>query len=64
MHILDNEISAEYKLAIETNQVNFKLVTSYDHRRNITEKKQYNSQLNSQLYKNIDLNKLFFINIR
>ena len=38
MHILNNEISTEYKLAFEKNEVNFKLVSPYDHRCNIAEK--------------------------
>ena len=38
MNILDNEISAEYKLAIEKNEVNFQLVPPHDHIRNISEK--------------------------
>ena len=38
MHILDNEISAEYKLAVEKNEVNFQLVSPHDHRLNIVEK--------------------------
>ena len=38
MHILDNEMSAEYKLAIEKNEVNFQLVPPHDHRWNIVEK--------------------------
>ena len=38
MHILDNEISAEYKLTIEQNEVNFQLVPPHDDRRNIAEK--------------------------
>ena len=35
---MDNEISAEYKRAIEENEVNFQLVPPHDHRRNIAEK--------------------------
>ena len=38
MHILDNEISQEFKNAIKTNQMKFQLVPPNDHRRNIAEK--------------------------
>ena len=38
MHILDNEISPEYKLAIEMNEVNTQLVPPHYHRHNIAEK--------------------------
>ena len=38
MHILDNEISQEFKNAIEANQMTFQLVPPNDHRRNIAEK--------------------------
>jgi hypothetical protein len=38
MHILDNEISAEYKLAVEKNGMKFQLVPPHDHSRNIAEK--------------------------
>jgi hypothetical protein len=35
---LDNEISAEYMLAIEENGMKFQLVPPHDHRRNIAKK--------------------------
>ena len=38
LHILDNEISTEYKDAIAENQMKFRLVPPHDHRRNIAEK--------------------------
>ena len=38
MHILDNEISQEFKNAIKANQMKFQLVPPNDHRRNIAEK--------------------------
>ena len=37
-HILDNEISGEYRDAIKENQMKFQLVPPNDHRRNIAEK--------------------------
>ena len=38
MHILDNEISAEFKQAISDNGMQYQLVPPNDHRRNIAEK--------------------------
>ena len=38
LHILDNEISQEFKNAIKANQMKFQLVPPNDHRRNIAEK--------------------------
>ena len=38
MHILDNEISAEFKQAISDNGMRYQLVPPNDHRRNIAEK--------------------------
>ena len=38
MHILDNEISAEFKKAIETNGMKYQLVPPNNHRRNVAEK--------------------------
>ena len=38
LHILDNEISQEFKQAIKANQMEFQLVPPNDHRRNIAEK--------------------------
>ena len=38
IHILDNEISAEFKNAIEANGMSYQLVPPNDHRRNIAEK--------------------------
>ena len=37
-HILDNEISAEFKLAIKENKITHELVPPGDHRRNIAER--------------------------
>ena len=38
MHILDNEISAEFKEAIKANGMSYQLVPPNDHRRNVAEK--------------------------
>ena len=38
MHVLDNEISADFKTAIATNGMKYQLVPPNDHRRNIAEK--------------------------
>ena len=38
LHILDHEISQEYKDAIGTNGMKYQLVPPHDHRRNIAEK--------------------------
>ena len=38
MHVLDNEISQEFKNAIKANQMKFQLVPPNDHRRNVAEK--------------------------
>ena len=38
LHIIDNEISAEYKHTIAVNKVKFQLVPPHDHRCNIAEK--------------------------
>ena len=38
LHILDNECSHEYKVAIEGNDMKYQLVPPHDHRRNVAEK--------------------------
>ena len=38
MHILDNEISTEFKKAIKLNKMTYQLVPPHDHRRNVAEK--------------------------
>ena len=38
LHVLDNEISQEFKNAIKANQMKFQLVPPNDHRRNVAEK--------------------------
>ena len=38
MHILDNEILAEFKRAITTNEMTYQLVPPHDHRQNVAEK--------------------------
>ena len=37
-HVLDNEVSKEYKLAIKNNQVTHELVPPGEHRRNVAER--------------------------
>ena len=37
-HILDNEVSADFKEAIKANHMTYQLVPPHDHRRNIAER--------------------------